>query len=200
MAADMIAPELAQAGGGCSILVRFNYQTLDPISWTSICGPYVDEMLTEEDARKLSECCSDGMRLGAPEDDRIFVFHTPAETEGGISVISNHLGQRSFEATILSGGAGDIVFPDDWTPAENLGDNCGADNPPGEGYDLAMEGAELDQTELDLVLQAFADTALTQAIEKNSMIQRTLTLAYPRTVGPFDPTTAEYVMIIEAGE
>jgi hypothetical protein len=111
-------------------------------------------------------------------------------------VISNHLGQRTFEATIAMENAGDVKFPAMWMPTDQLGTGCAAAVPHGEGYDLSMDGAELEQAELDAVLQAFADTALTQAIEQNGMVQRAIVFAYPKIV-PLDPTMSEYVLIIE---
>jgi hypothetical protein len=198
--ADMIAADVMHTEGGCTIVVRFNYESLEPLGWASTCAPASDNELKEEDARKLSECCSDGKLLSPAEDQRLFVFYKAPETEGGVSVISNHLADRSFEGTIVKGGMGDITLPKEWKPAEDLGEKCGAKRPMGEGYDLTMGGTMLDKEEHEKVLGAFADTALTKAIELHGKINRTVTLAYPRAVDPLDPKTAEYVIIVESGK
>ena len=200
MAADMIAPELMQADGGCSIVVRFNYENLEPLEWAHTCAAYAEEPLDEAAARELSECCrEDSMLLTPAEDDRNFVFYrAPEAAEGGVAVISSQLGQLTFEGSIVMDGTGKLVFPATWQPADQLGTGCAAEMPMADGYDLAMDGAEIDPKELDELLKKFADTALTQAIEKNGMVHRVLVLAYPRVL-PFEPAMSEYVVIIESG-
>ncbi len=197
--ADMIAPEIAQPDGGCTIIVRFDYQSLEPKAWSSDCADFSDTTLDIDEARKLSDCCSDGEPLN-PDDTEMFILYKTPAPEGGVAVVSNHLAKRSFEATMLSMGEGEITEPQKWVEPDNLGSGCGATVPTGTGYDLTMEGAELDAMALDSVLSAFADTALTQAIEQNAKIRKTLTLAYPLGIDPVDPEKAEYVLIVETGK
>ena len=111
MAADMIAPELMQADGGCSIVVRFNYENLEPLEWAHTCAAYAEEPLDEAAARELSECCrEDSMLLTPAEDDRNFVFYrAPEAAEGGVAVISSQLGQLTFEGSIVMDGTGKRV-------------------------------------------------------------------------------------------
>lgn len=198
MIAEMLATELSQPDGGCTTIVRFNYENLEPISWNTQCGSYSEMRLDEDAARMLSTCCSDGMRLGPAEED-MFVFHSPADEDGGgVSVISNHLAQRSFEATLVVDGSGEISHPQEWQMPDRLGSGCAATAPTGTGFDLTMDGAELDMARLDMVLSALADTALPLAIEQSGgMLKRTLTLAYPHTAD--DPAMTEYVVIVESG-
>jgi hypothetical protein len=197
---DTLAAEFAQPDGGCSVLVRFKFETFEPIEWTKYCAPYSDAKFTEEDARKRSECCGDGTLLGAGEPDQPFVFYSKPEPEGGVTVVSNHLGERTFEATIKGMmGTGNISHPKDWKPADKLGSECAATPPAAIGYDLSMDGAELDKKSLDAVLTAFADTAVVPALEQHGKIYRTLVLEWPQIAEPFDPAKAEYVVIVESG-
>jgi hypothetical protein len=211
LATNEIAPQLAQTEGGCSIVVRFSYLTQEPTHWAKDCRPYEGvEKLTEEQARALSECCSEGTRLGEAGDENIFVFYSAPEPRGGVSVISNHLGQRSFEGTIVRAGAGEgegegegeageIVFPMEWQDANQLGSGCQSELPSGPNYDLNLAGQAIDQSILDALNASLARTALVPAINLAGKVHRTMTMVYPRTADPSDAATTDYVMIIESG-
>lgn len=196
--ADILAAELEQADGGCTILVSFGYDSLEPTGWASDCAAYPEETLDEAGARALSECCKEGTLLN-PGDEHMFLLYETPEPDGGISVVSNHLGKLSFEATLRMMGAGDITLPDQWMAPDHLGRQCEGVAPEAKGYNLLLGGSELDAMELDAVLSAFADTALTEAIQKHGTVKQAVVFAFPRVLEPFDPTKAEYVMLIESG-
>ncbi|HVI01694.1 MAG TPA: hypothetical protein VM869_23420, partial [Enhygromyxa sp.] len=94
----------------------------------------------------------------------------------GVTAVSNHLVVRTFEGTIVWDGAGEISYPSEWTTPLDWGFDCEAAVPEAQSYDLIVEpGAAIDAIELEAVL------------------------AYPRSVGAFDPSSAEYVVLLEAG-
>src|SRR5690606_38271909 len=154
MIAEMLATELTRADGGCTTVVRVKYENLEPIALYTQCASSREMRLDDVVSRMLRTCCSDRMRLH-PAEGGVFVFHSPADEDGGgVSVISNHLAQRSFEATLVVDGSGEISHPQDWQMPDRLGSGCAAMAPTGTGFDLTMDGAELDMAQLDKVLAA----------------------------------------------
>jgi hypothetical protein len=198
--ADAITQDLSVDDGGCAIIVRFDYETLSPTAWSHQCGSFSEGILDADEARMLGDCCSDGERL-APDDDALFtLFSQPdadAETDGGVKVISHHLAALVLEATIgREGQAGDLQHPGEWSTPENLGSGCEGSAPSGTGYDLTMNGEELADGRRDDVMAAFADTALAQAIHDSGTVESAMTLAYPRTLAAFEPSEAEYLLVL----
>jgi hypothetical protein len=200
-AAQALAPTLTSELGGCDIVVRFDYETLAPLGLSSRCGDYKGAFIGEPAARMMSDCCSSGQLLSPPGDDGFYLFYSPPGDFGGVAAISNHLVTRVFEATIIWHGIGEISDPSEWLDAAALGRGCESSVPAAQSYDLIFNpGAPIDPMQLEALLAALADTSVLPAIASaGNTVYRMVVLAYPRTVGAFDPKVAEYVVLLEAG-
>lgn len=199
-----LAPQVTQPGGGCSVVMRLDHETLDPIAFRSFCAPYEDTWIDEADARALTECCgSDGTLLSPPDEQQLWVFHAmPSDDLGRVAVVSSDAARRLLEATIAWGeGTGEIVFPADdaWLDPSALGSGCGAvPMPELRSHDLAAGGAITDDR-LEDIWSVVGSTALPLAMSTVGQPKRALVLGYPRTMGPFDASTAEVVVVLEGG-
>jgi hypothetical protein len=199
-AVEALVPEVTHTEGGCSVVVRLDYATLEPLGYRAHCGPLVDTALEEQSARDLTECCSEsGGRLNALDEEQLWVFHVSPSDFGAVAVVSNTLAQRLFEATIIWSGAGEITFPRDWADPADLAAGCRAtDMPAVSTYDL-VETGELSPETIDAVWDVIGASALPAAMQTAGSLQRVTILRYPRTVGAFDPRNAEYIVFLEAG-
>lgn len=115
--------------------------------------------------------------------------------------MSGDTGLALFGGSIHWMGEGDITYPATWRPAAELASGCEASGGPGvsSGYDLAADGAPLSTAEVDAAVAVVADTALMRAFWGGGYVFTTVVLRYPRTVGAFDPTTAEWVVLLSGG-
>jgi hypothetical protein len=207
----VLAPFVTHPEGGCSVVLRLHHETLALLGYQSTCAPYSDTRLDESQARALTHCCkSAGAPLDAttdqePDDlDPWVLYAMPAMSDdlGGVAVVSNHVAELSFEGTIARGsdGEGGIVHPDTWYEPNALGSGCGTVPIP-EGlrsYDL-VEGGAIAEDRLGEVWSVVGSTALLFAMSVVGEPQRAAVLRYPRRVDAFDPSTAEYVVVIEGG-
>ena len=189
---------MTQDEGGCSVVVRLDHDTLDLLGYHAHCAPYVDTFLDEDGARALTDCCSEGgTRLNGNDDEYLWVFYVSPGDFGDVAVVTNHIVRRVFEATIIWSGTGDIQFPGEWEEPAALGADCGmAEMPATATYDL-VESGEIDAKTVAAVWDVVGSTALPFAMQT---LQRMAILRYPRSVGVFNPATAEYVVILEGGD
>ena len=196
-----LAPDVTEEDGGCSVIVRLDHDTLDLVGYHAFCSPYVDTFLDEAGARAMTDCCTaGGMRLNPKDDENLWVFYVPPGDFGDTAVVTNHIVQRLFEATIIWDGAGDIQFPDDWDDPSALGSDCGAvEMPTMVSYDLVEGGTAVDGDTIEAVWDVVGTTALPHAMQTLGDLTRVAILRYPRSVGVFDPTTAEYIVVLEGG-
>lgn len=198
-----LIPLVTHPDGGCSVLVRVHHETLMILGYQPTCTELPDEPLDEAQARALTECCaSAGTALPPPDELGPWVFHAePADDAlGHAAIVSSHVGELVFEATIGRGEAtGDIVYPEAWLESQGLGEGCGA-TPELEltSHDL-VEGGALDDERLQQVWGLVGSTALPLAMGVAGELERAIVLRYPRTVSDFDASTAEYMVVIESG-
>jgi hypothetical protein len=198
-----LIPLVAESEGGCSVLVRVHHETLTILGYQPTCTELPDEALDEAQARTLTECCaSAGTAVETPVDMDPWVFHAEPEGDalGHAAIVSSHVGELVFEATIGRGETpGDITFPEAWAEAQGLGESCGA-TPELElsSYDL-VEGGAVDDERLREVWSVVGSTALPIAMGVAGELQRVVVLRYPRTVSDFDASTAEYMVVLESG-
>jgi len=196
-----LTPLVTEPEGGCSVIVRLDHDTLEVLGYRSFCAPYRDLWLDEQAARDLTECCSmAGTVLNLPSETELWVFYVTPGDFGDVAVVSNHVVQRVFEASIVWDGMGEIVFPGVWTEPGALGSDCGTTPMPDSlrSYDL-VEGGTIAEDDLGEVWTVVGSSALPFAMNEQGRPLRAAVLRYPRTVGVFDPTTAEYVVVLEGG-
>jgi hypothetical protein len=100
-----------------------------------------------------------------------------------------------FGGSIIRMGVGDIDYPNLWQPANQLG-YCGGippSNPPSRVFDLSGGQASDWQSAGDAALGSVMQTELPNGLALGGhLIVNAAVLLYPRTVGMFDPSTAEW--------
>ena len=195
---------LRDAAWSCTAVIRLDYTTYDLIAWELICGETRD--VTEDEAleRAWEEVFSE---MGFVEPDMVrrtgiwgpYVFYVSPGDFGGVAAVSAYSELTVFGATIIWMGAGDIVHPDSFRHPDSLGSGC-----PDVGglHDLAFTALACEGTstpDLEAVLESVADTAMPAAMQYAGHIESVVVLCYARTVGGMDPTTAEWIVVLNAG-
>jgi hypothetical protein len=202
-ACDAAAEGIAQAAtgaGSCTSVVRLDYASLAVLGFQLACGPYAKP--AEADARAAAQKDTGFGQTGTaaagdtPSDD--FVFVVAASDFGGSAAVSAHTGLSVFGGSTVWAGKGDITYPKAWRPAADLGLGCGQTGipmPPARGFDLAS-GAPLPSAQVNAALAKVWETALPAGLAKVAYLIDAMVLLYPRSVGAFDPTTAEWIVLI----
>lgn len=105
-----------------------------------------------------------------------------------------------FGGSIVWDGRGDITYPQAWDPPGELAADCGAIGDLGTtlGYDL-VTGGELDPADVAAVAEHVMATAVPGAFWQVGYVFSMVALRYPRSVGAFDPTTAEWIALVDGG-
>lgn len=188
--------------GGCSAVVRLDHGTLEILGYQLLCGSYAQ--VTEADARAAAQTATgfgaSGTMLNNVPPDGPYVFYVSPGDFGGASAVSGDTGLALFGGSIVWSGAGEITYPATWRSAPELGSGCAPSGGAGValGYDL-VAGTPLSSPEVDAAVAVVADTALMQAFWGGGYVFTTVVLRYPRTVGVFDPNTAEWVVLLSGG-
>lgn len=203
-----LAPFVSRPDGGCSVVVRVSHETLEPLGYQTTCSPTPDAPLDEMQARALTDCCKHaGTALDVPADQDLWVLYMappdPAHA-GRVALVTSNVSARIFEASIGHGHApGDITFPDEWLEPAGLGLACGGvPMPPLASWDLGNGGAPLPEDRLRAVWDVVGSTAVPFAMSTVGEPRHAAVLLYPRRVDPagtFDPSAAEYLVVIEGG-
>jgi hypothetical protein len=196
-----LAPSVTDDTGGCSVVVRLDYENLDVLGWNAQCGATGGTALDEAGARALTDCCTDtGNRLNPEGDEQFFVFSVDPADEGDVAVVSNHLQALVFEGTMIYDGDGEIGFPSTFEDETALASGCSAvDIPKTITYDVLNGGQPLPKDEVADVLAAIRDTALPGAMNSNGEVMRAIVLHYQPSL-PSMPNNDEYVVIVEGGQ
>jgi hypothetical protein len=203
-ATTALADEIyAELGRSCTATVRLHYTTRMVLGFAITCGAYA--AVNEATARATAEADTGygdpAALLGGPVPEDAWVFYQAPGDLGGASAVSSHTGLTVFGGSIVWDGAGDLVYPTAWRPGSELGSGCTPTNPPSlaRGFDLALEGAVLASADVDAALGVIARTALPAAFWQGGYLFDAVVLLYPRTVGAFDPVTAEWIVILSGG-
>jgi hypothetical protein len=197
-----LAGELYEEIGACTVTVRLDYQTRDLISYAVICGSYAT--VSESEARSQAQADSGygsvGSMLNEAEPDDYFVFYQAPGDFGGASAVSATTGLTTFGGSIIWMGIGEITHPTTWRDADELAGDCSTSGgfPDSRGWDLRGGGA-LEASDFSTVLDVVEQTAVTGAFWHGGYIFDAVVLLYPRSVGMFDPTTAEWIVMVSGG-
>jgi hypothetical protein len=183
-------------------VVRLDYTTKAILGYRILCGSYAQT--TEDEARATAQADTGYGAVGtflsgpAPEDE--FVFYESPGDFGGVGAVSARSGISVFGGSIVWDGQGDITYPAAWQPAAELGAGCmpPASPPPSRGFDLSTGGI-LPQAEVDAATLAVWDTALPEGLWELGYVFDAVVLLYPRSVGEFNPTTAEWIVLVNSG-
>lgn len=191
-----------QLVGSCSAVVRLDYLTRSILGWQLVCGKYAQ--VTEDAARKTAEADTGygaGKLVGSAGPADLYVFYEPPGDFGGVGAVSARTGLSVFGGAIVWDGAGDITYPLQWRSPESLGVDCEPFASPVEarGHDLAEGGTDLPEDLIAAALDPVRSTALLEGMATSGYVFDAVVLLYPRSVGVFDPTTAEWIVIVNGG-
>jgi hypothetical protein len=194
-----IGAEMYTTIGSCTVVVRLEFQSFSPIGWQLVCAPYglVDEPTARANAQGDTGFGSTANLLSpAPPSDE-WVFHIAPSDFGGAAAVSARTGRTVFGGSIVWDGAGDIVYPTEWRAPPTLG--CADQGPiQATGYDLENAGP-VSPDDVDAALSAVRSTPFPAALWTGGYVFDAVVLRYPRTVGEFNPTTAEWVVLLNGG-
>jgi hypothetical protein len=199
--ADQLASQTAVVGT-CTAVVRLDYSTLAILSHAFVCGEYStrDETAARRtastDAAFPPGSVGDGQLLSGPNPADEWVLFQPPRDFGGVAAVSARSGLTVFAGSIVWQGTGYVTVPSTWSMSD-LGSGCAhRARPLVRGFDLSQEGAT---ARFDEAADVVLGTALPSAFEHWGYIFDVVVLLYPRTVGGFDPATAEYIVLVNAG-
>ncbi|PKN57480.1 MAG: hypothetical protein CVU56_10795 [Deltaproteobacteria bacterium HGW-Deltaproteobacteria-14] len=201
-ARDALAATLYTKQLGFTVVVRLDHASLDVLGYTVVAGAYggVDEATARATAQAATGFGAQGMLLSGadPVDDWVF-YQSPGDF-GGVGVVSARTGLAVFGGSVIWSGSGDITWPTSWSPASDLASGCASTGGFGttRGFDLVTGGA-LSSADVDAVLAEVAATAVLPAIWQGGYAFDAVVLRYPRSVGVFDPTTAEWIVLVSGG-
>lgn len=200
-AAERLAAELyRRRAQACSAVIRVDHQTLALNSYNILCDNYA--LVTEQAARDAAQRDTGfgrGTALNDPDPEDAWIFYTSPGDFGGVGVVSPATGLTLFGASIVWDGRGDIIYPRGWRAAQDLGQNCNEGQAPtATGYDL-VTGEDLDERTVDRVLGVVLDTAFDEAFWLGGYLFNAVVIRYPRSVGAFDPTSAEFIVLLNGG-
>jgi len=182
----------------CTAVVRLDYQSLAPKGWNVRCGPATTP--TERAAKaSLAPHVSfppfDSYEPQPSADPFPFAFGSFWGDWFGFGLVSRQTGFVAFAGTTVHMGPGDISFPKEWRDAAELAGSCTAQPlPPVETLGTGAETKDAGAAALAVVFS----TALPRALSTSGRLRDVVVLAYARTVGMFDPTTAEWIVIVES--
>jgi len=189
-------------GQSCTAVVRLDHDSLALLGFELVCGKYAG--VSEAQARAAAFADSGygqaGKMLNAQSPEDAFVFYESPGDFGGCAAVSARTGLTVFGGSIIWMGTGQITHPKSWRAASLLGAGCPAAGgvPKSQGYDL-VNGTALAQTDVDKAVAVVLKTAIPGAMWKGGYVFDAVVLRYPRSVGAFDPTTAEWIVLVNGG-
>ncbi len=200
-AAEALSAVLYASEGACTVAVRLAYETREPLGYQVLCGPRRE--VSEEAARATGEADTGvvGERALHPESpEDAFVFVDPPSDFGGVAVVHARTGLTDFGGGIVWSGTGEITHPESWREPNALLEGCAADfDVPARGYDLVGLTA-LEQEEVEAALEVVRDTAIGAAFARGGSLFDAVVLRYPRRVGVFIPSRAEWIVLLHGGQ
>jgi len=196
---------IAQQAAGtvtCTSVVRLDYASRAILGYRIQCGPYAQS--TEAEARAAAQAqtgygaAGQSLAGAMPQDD--FVFYEPPGDFGGVAAVSARNGLPVFGGGIVWSGTGEITWPAAWDPAAGLGADCATSTTPpaARGFDL-RDASALPAADVDAALAVVWQTALPEGLWRGGYVFDAVVLLYPRSVGAFDPSTAEWVVLVNSG-
>lgn len=204
--ADRLASEMQSQQsqpGGCTAVVRLDYATLDILSYAFVCGRYAatDETAARNSANAAAvfpyaSGAGSGKLLTGPSPTDQWVFYSTPSDFGGVAAVSDTTGLTTFAGTIVWAGTGKILIPASFSSGD-LGKGCDSSSPSSvRGVNLVSSEADPRMEEAAAIVQS---TALRAAFTRLGGVFGIVILAYPRTVGAFDASTAEYIVLFDGG-
>lgn len=190
---DALAQALS-AGPRCQLLLELDADAA-LLGWHAVCGDVPQsDVYDEKSALTATACCADGGFLSNMSP--FVVYLPPADpVEGGVAIVSNHLGAVVFDATIGIAMAGTISVPDMWSPVDKLGvgAGCSAQDVDLTGLESFHAGGETPVDFEASVAAAINATALPAALAGAATIDRAVLLGYE----DHDKAPSSYLLLLE---
>lgn len=194
---DAVAQKLA--GARCSLLLTFDSEAAI-FGWHSVCGDVpASDVYDEKSALDAATCCADGGFLNGDIIESPFVVYLSpmAPMDGGVAIVSNHLGMVVFEGSIGADAPGTISVPDPLSPAGALADTGGC---AGAGFSFpALASYHAGQgsipPDLEASLKASIEATLLPAAlaQAGAVVDRSVLLGYEDHGG----AATTYVVLLE---
>jgi len=202
---DEVAAIATETGivGSCSAVLRLDYTTRAILGWQLICGSY--NMVNETEARAQAQTDTgygaSGTMLNPASPGDLFVFYQAPGDFGGAAVVSARTGLSVFGGSIIWMGTGNITYPASWRSLDGLGADCPAMTRTLDvaEYDLATGGTSLPAADVDAAMDVLWQTALPEGMMTSGYVFDAAVVLYARSVGAFDPSTAEWIVILNGG-
>jgi hypothetical protein len=202
---DQVAAIASETGvvGSCSAVVRLDYESRDILGWQLFCGSYA--AATEGSARSRAQADTGygaaGTMLNPADPPDEYVFYEEPGDFGGAAAVSARTGLSVFGGSIIWLGTGDITYPSIWRPASEIGSDCPEwpASVTATGYDLSSYGDPIGSADLTAALDVIWSTALPEGMATSGYLFDAVVIVYPRTMGEFDPATAEWIVILNGG-
>jgi hypothetical protein len=197
-----LAAELYASQGACTLVVRLDYTTRAPLGYQVFCGPYagVDEASARVTAQADTGYGAGGTMLNEDAPADAFVFYVAPGDFGGAAAVSKSTGLTAFGGSIVWDGTGDITYPASWRGVADLGADCSESGGihTARGWDL-VNGTALDDASVQAALDVVRHTAVPGAFWTGGYVFDAVVLLYPRSVGLFNPDTAEWIVMVNGG-
>lgn len=186
----------------CTSVVRLDYQSFEIKGYHIVCSA---DGATTEDAARATAQADTGFGQNAtllsgpnPTDEWVF-FQSPGDF-GGVGVVAARHGKTVFGGGVVWSGHGEITYPAAFEPASDLASGCAnmTPEPSARGWDLEQEMA-LTDAEVKAALDVVWQTALPDGLQGGGYVFDAVVLLYPPTVGVLDPTTAEWIVMVNSG-
>ena len=205
----------------CSGVLRLDYQSLAPLGYSIACADKLSTDVTEAQAQDIGRAATGYPQSGQtvslvsnPQSsaggvgDELYVFVQEASDFGGSSVVNVRNGLPLFGGKTVWAGRGDITYPTVWNSVADLGSRCSASRlsgtfSPVHAYSLSGGGTLTGTyaTGAQAAMTAALDTALPGALLQGTAayLKSAVVLYYPRSVGAGDPSTTEWIVVMNAG-
>lgn len=198
--ADVLAKALVLTGRACDIVLRFDYESKAPLGYQFFCGEPTSVDETQARARANEDTgYGDGTALSS-SSFTVYAFYEAPGDFGGASVVSGVTGMSLFGGSIVWDGTGEIVYPETWRSADELGSRCVPSMGVGSfGAVDFLQSPDGFNEEASALLDLVNETAVPAAVWRDGeYIYETTVIRYPRTVGAFNPANAEWLAIVHA--
>lgn len=190
----------------CTAVVRLDYTSKAPLGFQIVCGGVPAGGVTEAKARQTAQMDTgyglNGSFISGPTPQDHYIFVEQPSDFGGVAAVSAKSGLSVFGGGIVWAGTGQITYPKTWQAVADLGVGCGpqaSNPPPARGFDLPS-GAALSAMDIDAAVAVAWDSALADGFgNAGHLVHDAVVLKYPRSVGVFDPTTAEWIVLFNSG-
>jgi hypothetical protein len=203
-AVDRLMGEMNRSLGACTAVVRLDYSSLRILSHAFVCGTYarVDEAFARRAADTviyppISIKAGTGTLLSGSNATGPWVFYSTPGDFGGVTVVSGLTGLPTFAGTIVWGGGGDVLLPETWSTSD-LGKGCNTTQ-PWDTRTFNLTGGLVTDLNMREAAGIVLSTALSTAFQRWGGILGTTVLLYPRGAGGFDPSTAEFIVLLDGG-